>query len=132
MPQTAAAAYHSRRKPQSLHYFHIFICIYIYVYTLYINTCIHILYNVCPVAEASADHRNQAPPEGMLAAINSLPSYVQQSHVFVILAPALPHANRSNLVCDLSSWLGRGWCNLEFLSSCFAPFEQDAAIGSRQ
>lgn len=46
------------------------------------------------------------------AAIESIPSYIERSTYFIVLAP---HAkNRSTgEVCNFSSWCSRGWCRLE-------------------
>ena len=72
---------------------------------------------------SSADHRRGAPPDGMLEAIRSLPSYVQRSHMFLILAPACKHVD-SGILCNHGTWRERGWCNVEIFCSTIAPSEQ--------
>ena len=54
----------------------------------------------------TSDHRDEAP-DGMLDAVQSLPSYVQRSTMFVILVPPLLHSDLGT-PCDFSTWLKRG------------------------
>jgi len=49
-------------------------------------------------------------------AIRSLPAYVASSHAFVICAPDVPHAQRSNQMCNLETYRQRMWCRVEQLS----------------
>lgn len=49
---------------------------------------------------------------GKLNAINSIPSYVEDSTWFIVLAPRAVNKS-TGLVCDFSSWRSRGWCRLE-------------------
>jgi len=54
--------------------------------------------------------------EAMLAAINSVPAYVNRASTILILCPVVAHHELEE-DCEYSSWLARGWCRLE---SCVA------------
>ena len=55
--------------------------------------------------------------KNMLAAINSVPAYVQRSSVMLVLAPVVPHSDEP-IDCQFSSWKQRGWCRLEAIIGC--------------
>ena len=71
------------------------------------------------VDDASSD----APPDGMQDVIESLPSYAQSSHMFLVLAPQCQLADGSDF-CNFGTWLLRGWCNVEFFCSSVAQSPQ--------
>eukprot|EP00400_MALV-I_sp_L67-5_P000589 gene589-1008_t len=56
----------------------------------------------------------------MLKAIASLPAYVQEASLMLILAPVVPRPDQ-NEDCDFPSWLARGWCRLEVAASFLVP-----------
>ena len=62
-------------------------------------------YFCCPqgTSTEAADRRHQA--------IASIPEFVSRSYFFLILCPAVPHAEGHLLSC--STWSSRGWCRLE-------------------
>ena len=74
------------------------------------------------VTALHSDHRHSssAPPLGMVEAINSLPSYMQRSTMFVVLAPVCTHVDRE-CHCEFGTWSARGWCNVEWLASVLTP-----------
>ena len=47
--------------------------------------------------------------------------------MLLVLGPACKHAESDNF-CDFSTWLSRGWCNVEVFCSTVAPFEQDQVL----
>ena len=52
----------------------------------------------------------------MLAAVDSIPNYVERSPHFLILAPPVRHADLDDVVCDYTSWMSRGWCRVEMFA----------------
>ena len=89
------------------------------------NSSTHASVQKVVIGHSSGDHRLcDTVPEGMLEAIASLPSYVQRSNIFIVLAPPCQHADLGTL-CDVSTWHDRGWCNLEFFCSITAPVKHD-------
>eukprot|EP00928_Gymnodinium_smaydae_P080765 TRINITY_DN643_c0_g2_i1.p1 TRINITY_DN643_c0_g2~~TRINITY_DN643_c0_g2_i1.p1 ORF type:complete len:618 (-),score=72.33 TRINITY_DN643_c0_g2_i1:197-2050(-) len=50
--------------------------------------------------------------EANLAAVNSIPGYVEMCQYFWVLAPRAAHAD-SLEICDFNTWRSRGWCRLE-------------------
>ena len=97
---------------------HIYIDIYLYVYR-YI--CIYIYMYVCICMKLNL------PIKHLIEAIESLPSYVQRSHLFIVLAPACKHKDHGNF-CDFGTWLSRGWCNVEFFCSSIPPTHQQQIL----
>ena len=67
----------------------------------------------CPQPTAAEATGDVTTGPQLQAAIESIPSYVSRSKYQIVLCPPLPHANRPSTICDLSSWMGRGWCRLE-------------------
>lgn len=55
--------------------------------------------------------------------ISSIPFYVEVSDVFVALVPRLHHRDTRQL-CDLKTYLTRGWCRLEMWCSILSPSEK--------
>lgn len=55
--------------------------------------------------------------------VSSIPFYVEVSDVFVALVPRLHHRDTGQL-CDLKSYLTRGWCRLEMWCSILSPSEK--------
>ena len=51
----------------------------------------------------------------MIAAVSSIPVYVNLSHYFIIVAPPAYHSNTKEF-CDFASWTRRGWCRVEIWS----------------
>ena len=45
-----------------------------------------------------------------MKAVNSIPAYVERSTHFLAIVPTVKHRDLPGVVCDLGSWLGRGWC----------------------
>ena len=46
----------------------------------------------------------------LMKAVNSIPAYVERSTHFLAIVPTVKHRDLPGVVCDLGSWLGRGWC----------------------
>ena len=62
-----------------------------------------------------ADHRSDAGVGALLsAAVESIPAYVEQSALMLVLVPPCKHADRKGELVSKMSWRGRGWCRLEF------------------
>eukprot|EP00747_Dinoflagellata_sp_TGD_P147849 gnl/TRDRNA2_/TRDRNA2_176854_c8_seq8.p1 gnl/TRDRNA2_/TRDRNA2_176854_c8~~gnl/TRDRNA2_/TRDRNA2_176854_c8_seq8.p1 ORF type:complete len:387 (+),score=64.43 gnl/TRDRNA2_/TRDRNA2_176854_c8_seq8:85-1245(+) len=56
----------------------------------------------------------------MLRAVESIPSYVAASQVFMALVPPLMH-KISNESCNYDTWITRGWCRVEFCCRGILP-----------
>ena len=67
-----------------------------------------------PSMETDAAQR-EGVLEKMKNAINSIPSYISQTSIFVVPCPPLQH-REAGAMCDFSSWLTRTWCRLESLA----------------
>lgn len=52
--------------------------------------------------------------EKQMAAIKSIPSYIQACEAFVVVCPTLTH-RITGQTCDFNSWKSRGWCRIEQL-----------------
>ena len=50
--------------------------------------------------------------QNLKEAVESIPSYVEKSTLFLILAPVCLHRDRQE-VCSYATWRKRGWCRLE-------------------
>eukprot|EP00966_Prymnesium_polylepis_P235929 5456435-Prymnesium_polylepis.1 len=62
--------------------------------------------------------------EGM-DAIRSIPAYVENSTIIMILAPLLTHNNAKNadgspVLCTYKMWRSRGWCRMEYIAAMLA------------
>ena len=68
---------------------------------------LHIWYDYfcCPQGNSASATKNRH------AAIASIPEYVSRCYFFLILCPAVPHAEGHTL--SWSTWNDRGWCRLE-------------------
>ena len=53
-------------------------------------------------------------------AIESIPSYVEQSAMMLVLVPVCEHADRDGEACGYQSWRRRGWCRMEYMSAVLA------------
>lgn len=63
----------------------------------------------------------------MLAAIHTIPRYVQACDAFMICCPPLVHTSTSQ-VCDYASWGNRGWCRLEVVSWLLSPYSHSPEV----
>lgn len=68
----------------------------------------------------------QSNGDNMMAAINSLPTYVSRSMLFFVLAPVVAHNNLPGVDCDFSTWQNRGWCRLEAVIRALSSSEKFA------
>jgi hypothetical protein len=68
---------------------------------------------------AGQDHsKGPSADSKMLAkAVASLPAYIEQSFLMLVLVPTGEHQERKGEVVDWCSWRGRGWCRLEFIAA---------------
>ena len=46
----------------------------------------------------------------LMKAVNSIPAYVERSSHFFAICPTVKFRESPEVVCDLGTWLGRGWC----------------------
>lgn len=58
--------------------------------------------------------------EGLKAAVDSIPSYVERSSMMWILVPPCKHQDLEGTICDFNSWRDRGWCRMEVCPFCAA------------
>ena len=63
-----------------------------------------------------------------MKAVNSIPAYVERSTHFLAIVPTIKHHDLHEVVCDLGTWLGRGWCRVELFSLLLARHNTNAAI----
>jgi len=61
------------------------------------------------------------------AAVDSIPSYVQFSKYFLILAPTVPKVECPDEGLDYLTWCSRGWCRLERAARVLSP-QQDTRM----
>jgi hypothetical protein len=54
-----------------------------------------------------------AAEEARLAAIDSIPFYIDNAYLFIALVPPVEHKDLPGVLCDYKSWSERGWCRLE-------------------
>jgi len=59
--------------------------------------------------------------------IQSISNFVQESAVFIILAPPLRHEDTGE-ICDYKSWLKRGWCRAEMWCYMLSDLGQGAPV----
>lgn len=52
-------------------------------------------------------------------AVDSIPAYVENSDLILILTPLATHQDRGDL-CDYASWRSRGWCRMELWAALLA------------
>ena len=45
-------------------------------------------------------------------AVNSIPAYIERATLFIALCPEVEHRDLPGVVCNLGSWLDRGWCRV--------------------
>ncbi len=76
----------------------------------------YIWYDWFSVPQMAARTEGQDVGADLLAAVDSIPNYVERSAHFLILAPPVRHANLEEVVCDYTSWLSRGWCRVEMFA----------------
>jgi len=62
------------------------------------------------------------PPAKLMAAVESIPGYVAEAELMLIIAPPAVHVDRGTL-CDFSSWCERGWCITELQSALLSICE---------
>lgn len=58
------------------------------------------------------DRTSSKSSKRKLAAINSIPAYLERCDYFWVLAPPARHVERGDW-CSLTTWQARGWCRLE-------------------
>ena len=58
--------------------------------------------------------------ENLVKAVNSIPAYIERSTHFIVVCPEVKHMDLPGVVCNLSSWLDRGWCRVEMNSLLLA------------
>lgn len=58
--------------------------------------------------------------EQLVAAVDSIPSYIERCTQMWVLVPATEHSNVPGATCDFFSWRKRGWCRMEFAASKLA------------
>ena len=63
-----------------------------------------------------------------MKAVNSIPAYVERSTHFLAIVPTVQHLDLHGTVCDLGTWLGRGWCRVEIFSLLLARYNTNPAI----
>ena len=56
----------------------------------------------------------------LVRAVRSIPAYVENCAIFLVLAPPCKHFDRVGEPLAFSSWLHRGWCRMEVLSTVLA------------
>ena len=66
----------------------------------------------------------QGDTSDLTKAVNSIPSYIERSSHFFACVPAVKHNDRKGVICDLGSWLSRGWCRMEMFSLLFKRFNE--------
>ncbi len=55
--------------------------------------------------------------EQLVAAVDSIPSYIERCTQMWVLVPPSPHVDLPGATCDFFSWRQRGWCRMEFVRS---------------
>ena len=66
----------------------------------------------------TTDHRSDEGLGALLnAAVESIPAYVEQATLMIILTPPHEHHDRKGEIVSLQSWRSRGWCRLEFMAA---------------
>ena len=58
--------------------------------------------------------------EQLVAAVDSIPSYIERCTQMWVLVPPSSHADLPGATCDFFSWRQRGWCRMEFAASKLA------------
>ena len=53
----------------------------------------------------------------LLAAVESIPAYVEHSSLMISLVPPTTHLDRQGELVSWQSWRRRGWCRMEFASA---------------
>ena len=48
----------------------------------------------------------------LLKAVNSIPAYIEQTSIILVLAPPATHTD-TGASCSYGSWRQRGWCRME-------------------
>ena len=66
----------------------------------------------------------QGDTSDLIRAVNSIPSYIERSSHFFACVPMVKHNDREGVMCDLGSWLSRGWCRVEMFSLLFKRFNE--------
>jgi len=69
-------------------------------------------YDYFSVPQITASEEQKTRCLDLQRAIGSIPSYVERSEIFVILAPVVAFADRDELMSK-NSWASRGWCRVE-------------------
>lgn len=55
----------------------------------------------------------------MVLAVQSIPAYISNSDMFIVLAPAAVHERGMRV--DVRTWVGRGWCRAEHVINMLSP-----------
>ena len=55
--------------------------------------------------------------EDQANAITSIPAYVEQSTLMILLVPVVEHKDISGAICGYDTWRNRGWCRLEMMAA---------------
>ena len=74
-------------------------------------------HSMSSTAQAKKKARIDDLTSGLQNAVQSLPGYVENASIMVVLAPTVIHKNLPDTCCDLRSWRSRGWCRLETLAA---------------
>jgi hypothetical protein len=74
-------------------------------------TQVYIWYDYISVPQRSTTDANWAADQS--AAISCIPTYVDNSTIFVVIAPPLDHLTKQNKTVEMSTWKKRGWCRVE-------------------
>ena len=81
------------------------------------------------ISRRSSDHRLITTEAGtskaklveqLVAAVDSIPSYIERCTQMWVLVPPTEHADLPGTTCDFFSWRHRGWCRMEFAASKLA------------
>jgi len=69
-----------------------------------------------------------AEASDLMAAVESIPAYVERVSHFFAVCPTISHADLPGVICDYGSWLQRGWCRLEMFSLLLSRFSRTPVI----
>jgi hypothetical protein len=74
-------------------------------------TKVYIWYDYFSVPQRSTTDADWANDQS--AAISCIPTYVDNSMIFAVLAPPLDHLTKRNTTVEMATWKKRGWCRME-------------------
>ena len=60
----------------------------------------------------------------LMKAVESIPAYVERCSHFFAVTPSVEHRDLSGTMCNLGSWLRRGWCRVEMISLLLSRFSR--------